>query len=215
MNIKLNLWKYIVGIILVGFFAYVTVDSGVFNDITTGNYQNIIFDYTHYNVAKNIPGTNVNPKHGVQHLGNISYIKTNIPPKVLNAAANTYMWDSIFKSKYSKTVFFVDDANSPLNVSVRNYVANLAAYGYTVQSFDKALYKQNSTNFDKPSSYCNSFEECKKANEHASMITTLTGFMDRCARNVCIINIRTKEYIMIHSKNPNDVNKVIYQNAGW
>ncbi len=215
MNIKLNLWKYIVGIVLAGFFAYVTVDSGVFNDITTGNFQNILFDYSHYNVAKIIPGTNANPKHGIQHIGNISYIKTNIPKKILNAAANTYMWDCVFKSQYSKVVFFVDETNSPLNTSVRNYAASLAAYGFTVQSFEKPIYQQISTNFDKPTSYCNSFEECKKAREYTSMVTSLTGFMDKCSRNVCIINNRTKEYILIHSKNPNDVNKVIYQNAGW
>lgn len=215
MNIKLDLWKYVVGIIVVGVLGFVTVDSGVFNDITTGNLKNIAFDYVHYNYGKLIPGLETNAKYGLQHSGNISYMKAKIPEKIQNSAANTYMWDSVFKSKYSKVVFFVEDNNSPFTLSVKKYANSLAAYGYTVQSFDKKDYQSICTNFDKPTSYCNSFEECKKAREYTSMITSLTGFMDKCSRNVCIFNNRTKEYILMHSKDAADVNKIIYQNAGW
>ena len=147
---------------------------------------------------------------------------SHIPQKVVNGVSASYQWNSIFKAS-KKTIFFVYDNNSALYSnqqfynSVNSFLSsnNYNRY-YQLVALDTNSYSSMKSAGDiGASKICDSIEECKAQADKASNHTAAATFVDRCAKNLCIVNPRKMDYIIVRNPNIKTTSEFIEKLKNW
>lgn len=141
---------------------------------------------------------------------------SNIPAYVYQGAEYSGLWLNVLKND-KKVVFYVQDEEDTIfNKKVNMLLSsNNFANNYDVFDFRPDSYKSYKRNIYSSKKICNTLQECNSQRKNASSYTEMAFFFDRCARSMCIINPKKKQYVMLRNREYREVLKTLTNFANW
>lgn len=207
-------------LVCVGVLAGIAYYTGLLNFVSTDSIKDSFSKFTN-TVAnpKEIKNSGFNPNgRSVTRYNNVRTYA--IPQSVIKAVNNSNQWNDIFFGS-RLNVFYVTGKGyfSPhFDSVVKHYVSSSKENrGYfTVKAYDTSRYNAMKNNVDiGPAKICDSIEECAGQANKANAHSTVSAFVDRCAKALCIINTRRSEYVMLRSSNPQKAVDTLESLKGW
>ncbi|MBO6087616.1 hypothetical protein J6P92_04630 [bacterium] len=225
MNAKV---KEILGIfVCIGLLIGLGIYTGFFNNFGMADVQRVLnsafHDISNPNFDFIKTGNDDSVSFGNKNVSTIGqYRANNIPEQALKGARMSGFWPNIFKSE-KKVVFYVYEPSGKstkysmeFHEKIKEKFKNgkLNKY-YNFEPSEFAIYRNYNVGLIGSTKVCNSIEECKNMHELTSSRAAMQIFLDKCAANFCIINLKNNEFVMIRNKDANEAIKALNVLSGW
>lgn len=141
---------------------------------------------------------------------------SNIPSAVYRGSQYSGIWVNVLHND-KKVVFYVKDKEDTLFNKKVDLLLSADSFSqkYDVYAFKPDNYRSYKRSVYSSKKICNTLKECNLQRKNASNYTEMVYFFDKCAKKMCIINPKKKQYVLIRSRDYKDVLKTLSNFANW
>lgn len=145
-----------------------------------------------------------------------NYSVSNIPSSVYKGSQYSGIWQKLLFAN-NKVVFYVkDDSDSLFNNRVARLLHSDSFIGkYIIYDFKPANYRSFKRGVYSAKTICNSLQECNEQRVNSSNYTEMVYFFDKCAKTMCIINPKKKQYVILRNRDYREAVNAISSLVNW